>query len=252
MGIDILEETQVKEVAQKDESTIEVKITTSKEEKTITGSHFLVATGRRANVENVGLDQAGVSYTAKGIEVNDRLQTNQKHIYAIGDVVGPYQFTHMASYQAGIVLRNILFKLPAKVRYNAVPWVTYTYPELAHVGASEMDIKERLDFIVTKWQFSQSDRAQTEDETAGLIKVITDRKGKIYGVTIVGVHAGELILPWVIGLREGKTLRAFTDTIAPYPTFSEVSKQVSGEFYKPKLFSQKVRIIVSWLQKLWW
>jgi len=166
--------------------------------------------------------------------------------------VGTYQFTHMASYQAGIVLRNVAFKMPAIVNYSAVPWVTYTYPELAHVGKSENDIKEPSDFIITKWPFSESDRAQTEDETTGFIKVITDKKGRIFGVTIVGIHAGELILPWVMALREGKSLRAFTDTIAAYPTLSEVSKQVSGEFYKPKLFSKKVRTLVSWLQKLWW
>jgi len=173
-------------------------------------------------------------------------------LHAIGDVVGPYQFTHMASYQASIVLRNIVFKIPAKVNYDAVPWVTYTVPELAHVGISEVDIKEHSDMIITRWPFSQSDRALTDNETAGTVKVVTNKKGRIFGVTIVGNHAGELILPWVIALREGKSLREFTDTIAPYPTLSESSKQVSSEFYKPKLFSKKVRILVSWLQKLWW
>ncbi|KTD23079.1 dihydrolipoyl dehydrogenase family protein [Legionella israelensis] len=252
MKIDILEHAEVNEVTQKNAEILEVKVKTSSGEKIIEGSHLLIATGRKANIEQLNLDKAGVSYSSKGIEVNTRLQTHQKHIYAIGDVVGPYQFTHMASYQAGIVLRNIVFKWPAKISYEAVPWVTYTYPELAHVGKTEVDIKEHSDFIITKGSFSQSDRAQTENETDGSIKVITDKKGKIAGVTIVGVHAGELIFPWVMALREGKSLRAFTDTIAPYPTLSEVSKQVAGEFYKPKLFSKKVRKLVSWLQKLWW
>ncbi|KTD64292.1 dihydrolipoyl dehydrogenase family protein [Legionella spiritensis] len=252
MGIDILEDAQVNEVIQKDESTIDVKMTASSEDRTLTGSHLLMATGRRANVERLHLDKAGVSSTKTGIAVNARLQTSQKHIFAIGDVAGPYQFTHMASYQAGIVLRNIVFKIPAKASYEAVPWVTYTYPELAHVGKAESDISDRSDFIMTEWPFSRSDRAQTEDETNGKIKVLTDKKGKIAGVTIVGLHAGELILPWVMAVREGKSLRAFTDTIAPYPTLSEVSKQVAGEFYKPRLFSKKVLKLVSWLQKLWW
>ncbi|QBR84828.1 dihydrolipoamide dehydrogenase [Legionella israelensis] len=252
MKIDILEQAEVNEVTQKNTEILEVKVKTSSGEKIIEGSHLLIATGRKANIEQLNLDKAGISYSSKGIEVNTRLQTQQKHIYAIGDVVGPYQFTHMASYQAGIVLRNIIFKWPAKISYEAVPWVTYTYPELAHVGKTEVDIKEHSDFTITKGSFSQSDRAQTENETDGSIKVITDKKGKIAGVTIVGVHAGELIFPWVIALREGKSLRAFTDTIAPYPTLSEVSKQVAGEFYKPKLFSKKVRKLVSWLQKLWW
>lgn len=251
-GIVVLEQSQVNEVVKKDEATIEVKISTPSEDKVLTGSHVLVATGRKPNIDKLNLEKADIAHSKKGVEVNNRLQTSQKHIYAIGDVAGPYQFTHMASYQSGIVLRNIAFKIPAKVNYDAVPWVTYTVPELAHVGKSETDIKDSSDFTVTQWQFSQSDRAQTENETTGLIKIITDKKGKIYGATIVGAHAGELILPWVMALRIGKTLRAFTDTIAPYPTLSEVSKQVSGEFYKPKLFSKKVRMVVSWLQKLWW
>ena len=147
---------------------------------------------------------------------------------------------------------RVIIKIPAKISYEAVPWVTYTTPELAHVGKSAADIKDGSDLVITQWPFNQSDRARAEDETRGLIKVITDKKGKIYGATIVGAHAGELILPWTMAIREGKSLRAFTDTIAPYPTLSEVSKQVSGEFYKPKLFSGKVRTLVSWLQKLWW
>ena len=251
-GIELLEQSQVNEVIRKDDATIDVLITTSKEDKVMTGSHVLVATGRKPNIDKLSLEKADIAYNKQGIEVNNRLQTSQKHVYAIGDVAGPYQFTHMASYQSGIVLRNIAFKIPAKVNYDAVPWVTYTTPELAHVGKSEADIKDGSDLVITQWQFNQSDRAQTEDETSGLIKIITDKKGKIYGTTIVGAHAGELILPWTMAIREGKSLRAFTDTITPYPTLSEISKQVSGEFYKPKLFSGKVRTLVSWLQKLWW
>ena len=251
-GIELLEQSQVNEVILKDDATIDVLITTSDGDKVLTGSHVLLATGRRPNVSKLSLEKAGVAYSKKGIEVNNRLQTSQKHIYAIGDVAGPYQFTHMASYQSGIVLRNIAFKIPAKANYDTVPWVTYTSPELSHVGKSAADIKDDSELIITQWQFKQSDRAQTEDETNGLIKVITSKKGRIYGATIVGAHAGELILPWTMAIREGKSLRAFTDTIAPYPTLSEISKQVSGEFYKPKLFSGKVRTLVSWLQKLWW
>jgi pyruvate/2-oxoglutarate dehydrogenase complex dihydrolipoamide dehydrogenase (E3) component len=252
MGVEILEEAKVNEVIQDEESTITVKVSKPSDNIVLKGSHVLVATGRKPNIDKLDLDKACIAFTKKGIEVNARLQTSQKHIYAIGDVVGPYQFTHMAFYQSGIVLRNIVFKMFSTVNYNAVPWVTYTYPELAQVGKTETDMKGRSDFIITKWPFSQSDRAQTEDETAGIIKVITDKKGKICGVTIVSAHAGELILPWVMALREGKSLRAFNDTIVPYPTLSEISKQVSSEFYKPRLFSSKVRKLVSWLQILWW
>ena len=195
------------------------------------------------------MEKAGVRYTVKGIDVNARLQTSNKNIYAIGDVVGPYQFTHMASYQAGIVLRNIVFKWPAKVNYQAIPWVTYTEPELAHVGKATQETLKPDGGQITQWLFVDNDRAQTGQNTIGKINVLTDKKARILGVTIVGEHAGELILPWVMAIREGKSLRAFTDVIVPYPTLSEISKQVAGAFYKPTLFSSKVRTIVKWLNK---
>ncbi|MDF1757305.1 MAG: FAD-dependent oxidoreductase [Legionellaceae bacterium] len=252
MQINILELAKVLEVTKVKDGAINIQVLQNENEKTITGSHVLVATGRQPNTSALKLDNANITHNAKGIQVNDKLQTNQKHIYAIGDVASPYQFTHMASYMAGIVLRNIVFKIPSKVNYKAVPWVTYTYPELAHVGKTETDFTDDSEFVITSWFMSDSDRARAEGETNGKIKVITDKKGMIMGVTIVSAHAGELILPWVMAIRENKSLRAFTDAIAPYPTLSEVSKYVSGEFYKPKLFSANTRRIVSWLQKFPW
>lgn len=250
MGIDILEDTKVNGVAQKSKTAVEVKVSNAKGNKTIKGTHLLVATGRKANIAKLDLDKAKIEHTPRGVNVNAKLQTNHKHIFAIGDVASPYQFTHMASYQAGVVLRQVVFKLPSKASFAAVPWVTYTYPELAHVGKTSEDAQNHPELEVTEWPFGESDRARAEAETEGKIKVITDKKGKIEGVTIVGSHAGELILPWVMALREGKGLRAFTDTIAPYPTLSEISKFVSGEFYKPRLFTDKVRKIVSWLKRI--
>lgn len=250
MNIIIYEKIKVQHIEPHPDAGITVYFELKGEPLTITGSHLLIATGRSANVDDLDLDKAGVKYTAKGIEVNARLQTSNRKIYAIGDVAGPYQFTHMASYQAGIALRNIVFKFPSKVDYRAIPWVTYTEPELAHVG---MLIKEALklsDTQITEWPFADNDRAQTEQALNGKIKIITDKKARILGVTIVGSHAGELILPWIMAIREQKTLRSFTDVIAPYPTLSEISKRVAGEFYKPKLFSGKIRWLVRWLQKL--
>ncbi|QDQ40862.1 mercuric reductase [Legionella geestiana] len=220
------------------------------ESQTTTGSHLLIATGRKANLEGLHLERAGISFTPKGIDVNARLQTSNRRIYAIGDVAGPYQFTHMASYHAGIVLRNIVFKLPAKVDYRAVPWVTFTEPELAHAGLSALDALKRSDTQVTEWLYVDNDKAQTEHALNGKIKIITDKKARILGVTVVGSNAGELILPWVMAIRERKTLRCFTDVIAPYPTLSELSKRVAGEFYKPRLFSEKTRWLVRLLQKI--
>lgn len=249
MNIVIHDMIKVLEVHKSEEGGISVVIEEHGKERIIYGSHLLISTGRRANVGELNLEKVGIVYSPKGIQVDARLRTSNKKIYAIGDVAGSFQFTHIASYHAGIVLRNILFRLPAKVNYSAVPWVTYTEPEIAHVGMLEEEAKKRGGMQVMEWPFAENDRAQAERNTIGKIKIITDKKGKIFGVTIVGNHAGELILPWVIAIREKKTVRMFTDTIAPYPTLSEISKRVSGEFYTPKLFSDKTRWIVKWLLK---
>lgn len=248
--VKLYEQVKIQTVIQNKDESISVHLDNEDKPLIISGSHLLVAAGRLANVEGLGLEKAGVEYTPKGIKTNARLQTSNKKIYAIGDVTGPYQFTHMASYQAGIALKNIVFKWPAKVDYKAVPWVTYTEPELAHVGLlAERALKDPT-LKITEFAFDEVDRAQADNQLGGKIKVITDKKAKILGVSIVGAHAGELILPWVIAIREGKTLRSFTDAIAPYPTLSEISKRVAGEYYKPLLFSNKIRRLVRWLNKL--
>jgi len=216
---------------------------------TLSGTDLLIATGRRANVGDLNCESAGVEYSPKGITVDKRLRTSNKKIYAIGDAAGSFQFTHVANYHAGVVLKNLLFKLPVAVDYSAVPWVTYTEPELAHVGLLSEEAKsKKMAINITELAFSENDRAQTEQSTVGKIKVITNQKGRILGVTIVGSHAGDFLLPWIMAIREKKTLRAFTDTIVPYPTLSEASKQIAGKFYTPKLFSKKVRFLVRFLQ----
>jgi len=212
------------------------------------GSHLLISTGRRANVNGLNLEAAGVNYLPSGVEVDARLRTSNKRIYAIGDVTGPYQFTHMAAYQAGIVIRNMLFKLPAKVDYTAVPWVTYTDPELAHAGMSEADAEQSGKPVrVLRWSFAENDRAQAERRTEGMVKVVTARNGRILGATIVGLHAGELIQPWVLAISRKMKIGAMAGMIAPYPTLSEVSKRIAGSYYTPSLFSERTRRIVRFL-----
>lgn len=250
MNIAIYEHIKELKVQPHANSSITVLFNYQKEHVTITGSHLLVATGRKANVDGLDLDKAGIKYSSKGIEVNARLQTSNKKIYALGDVIGTYQLTHMAEYQSGIVLRNIAFKIPSKVDYRAVPWVTYTEPEIAHVGMLATETLKHPSLIVTEWSFADNDRAQTERNLKGKIKIITDKKARVLGVTIAGPHAGELILPWVIAIRERKKLRTFSDVIIPYPTLSEISKRVAGAFYTPILFSNKTRTLVRWLKKL--
>ncbi|MFQ5345104.1 MAG: dihydrolipoyl dehydrogenase family protein [Mariprofundus sp.] len=213
-----------------------------------TGSHLLIATGRRANVNGLNLEAAGVKYSPRGVEVDARLRTSNKRIFAIGDVAGPYQFTHMAAYQAGIVIRNMLFKLPAKVDYTAVPWVTYTDPELAHVGMSEADAEQTgREIRVLRWQFAENDRAQAEKRTEGMIKVITTPKGMILGASIGGLHAGELIQPWVLAISQKLKIGAMASMIAPYPTLAEANKRIAGSFYTDKLFSAKTKWLVRFL-----
>ena len=220
------------------------------EEIKVDASHLLVATGRRANVNGLNLEAAGVSYSSRGVEVDVRLRSSNRRIFAIGDVAGPYQFTHMAAYQAGIVIRNMLFKLPAKVDYSAVPWVTYTDPELAHVGMSEADAKEAGRGVrVLEWSFEENDRAQAERRTEGLIKVVTETNGRILGASIVGLHAGELLQPWVLAISQRMKIGAMASMIAPYPTLAEVNKRIAGSFYAEKLFSAGTKKVVRFLMR---
>lgn len=214
----------------------------------IEGSHLLIATGRRANTSGLNLEAAGVDYAPQGIGVDARLRTSNKRIFAIGDVAGPYKFTHMAAYQAGIVIRNMLLRWPAKVDYSAVPWVTYTDPELAHVGMTEADaLKAGRDVRVLRWSFAENDRAQAERRTEGLVKLVTDTSGRILGASIVGLHAGELIQPWVLAISRHLKIAVMAGMIAPYPTLAEVNKRIAGSYYTETLFSERVRRIVRFL-----
>ena len=214
-------------------------------QKNIIGSHLLVAAGRRVNVGGLDLEKAGIDYTPKGIQVNKQLRTTNKRVYCIGDVAGSYQFTHVANYHAGIVIRNILFKLPAKISGNAIPWVTYTDIELAHAGMLAEDaVKQYTGTKILSMDLSEVDRAQTEQKLEGKIKIAVTKKGRVLGVSILAPNAGELLLPWLMLIREKKSLRSLTDVIVPYPTYSELSKRVAGEFYAPRLFSPLVKWVV--------
>ena len=208
----------------------------------LSGSHLLVAAGRLANISSLGLEEAGVDYHPRGIIVNDRLQTSNRRIYAIGDVASPYQFTHVATYHAGIVIRNILFKLRARVSYDAIPWVTYTTPEMAHCGLIHDDARKRYgekNIRELEWSYAENDRAQAELATEGMIKVLAHKNGKILGVDIVGMNAGEIIQVWSLAIKSGLKIGAVADFISPYPTLGEVSKRVAGSFYTDKLFNNK-------------
>lgn len=221
-----------------------------KDGSAIQGSHLLVAAGRRPNIESLALEQAGVAFTPKGISVDARLLTSNRKVFAIGDVSGGPQFTHIAGYHAGIVIRSALFGLPAKVDYAALPWVTYTDPELAHCGLTEAEARKAgHDVQILNWSFDMNDRAQAERATEGLAKIVLGRKGTILGATIVGARAGELIGMWGLAISTKTRIGAIASTILPYPTLSEISKRAAGSYYTPKLFSAMTRRIVGFVQR---
>jgi pyruvate/2-oxoglutarate dehydrogenase complex dihydrolipoamide dehydrogenase (E3) component len=218
---------------------------------TLAGSHLLVATGRQANVADLALDQAGIRHSQRGIEADRRLMTSNPRVYAIGDAVaGAPQFTHLASYHASLVIRHALFRLPVRVRNGAIPRVTFTDPELAHVGLSEAEVRARGGgFRVLRWPYHENDRAQAERETGGHIKVLTSTRGKILGATIVGAQAGELISTWALAIDRGLNIRALAGLVVPYPTLAEIGKRAAGTYFTPGLTSPLLRRIIGLLRR---
>jgi len=230
------------------EKTVAVRLASGER---ISGSHLLVAAGRRPTIEGLDLAAAGIAATAQGITVDARLRTTNRRVFAIGDVVGGPQFTHVALYHAGIVIRNALFRIPAKVDYRALPWVTYTDPELAQVGLTEAGSRAIEGAPrVLRWRFAENDRAQTERETEGMVKVVTRGNGHILGASILGAGAGDLILPWALAISQKLKIGALANLIVPYPTRGEASKRAAGSYYTPTLFSARTRRLVRLLARL--
>ena len=230
-GVRIMSGAKIVSVAQNG-ADIVVEVDADGKLETITGAQILVAAGRKPNVEGLGLDAAGIKFSPQGIQVNKSMKTSNKRVYAIGDVAGSLQFTHMANYHAGLVIRSAVFGVKASERLDHIPWVTYTDPELANVGLNEEQAREKHRKInVLRWPFAENDRAQAERKANGLIKVITTPKGRILGAAIVGANAGELIQPWSLAIANGLNIKAFTDYVVPYPTMGEVSKRAAITFY---------------------
>ena len=222
-------------------------------QESVTGSHLLVAVGRRANTAEMGLEAAGIAHDARGVTVDAGLRTTNRRVYAIGDAAGGLQFTHVAGYQAGLVVRSALFRLPVRNRTDHVPRVTYTDPEVAQVGLTEAEAREahgdRIE--VHRAPFAENDRARAERATEGLVKMVADGRGRIYGVSMAGRHAGELIQPWALALSKRLRVKDMAGHVAAYPTLGEVSKRVAGAYYQPRLFeSARVKWVVRILAKL--
>ena len=250
-GIDILEHASVTRVDHAPGCTT-LAVERDGRSEPIAGSHLLVATGRVPATEGLDLETAGIAFGPAGIAVDARLRTSRRHILALGDVIDGPHFTHAAGYQAGIVLRNLAFRLPARVDYRALPWVTYTDPELAHVGLTEAEARARHGRRVTveMVSLSRNDRAVAERQTEGLLKVVVGRQGRILGASLLAPAAGEAIGLWCLAISRKMNLKAVAELILPYPTFGETAKAAASAYYAPRLFSAATRRIVAALGRL--
>lgn len=203
---------------------------------------ILVAMGRKVNTEGLGLEAIGVELHRRGVKVDQRLRTGQKHIYAAGDASGGFQFTHAAGYEGGIVISNAIFHLPRKTDYTFLPWCTYSDPALGSIGMNERMAKAAgINYSVWTEAFKDNDRSLAEGEKTGMIKMILNEKEKPIGVQILGPHAGDLISEWVALLNGKVKLSTLAAAVHPYPTLGEINKKVAGTFFSPKIFSDKVK-----------
>jgi pyruvate/2-oxoglutarate dehydrogenase complex dihydrolipoamide dehydrogenase (E3) component len=248
-GVDIRENAKVARVEKRGKTGIRVHVETAERRQVVDGTHLLVAAGRAANVAGLGLEKAGIEYDTKGLKVTDRLRTTNRRVYAVGDVAGSLQFTHVANYHAGIVIRALLFRLPARERLGAVPWATFTDPELAHVGMTEVDAaKAGKKIRVLRWPYAENDRAQAERRTEGHIKIVAGPRGSILGVTIVGANAAEMINIWALALSRGLRLSEVAGYVAPYPTMSEIGKRASITYFAGAAVKPLVRRLIGLLR----
>ena len=219
---------------------------------TLDGTHLLLAVGRRPNIESLNLQAAGIKHDRNGIVVNSGLKSSNRRVYAIGDVAGGPQFTHVANYHASVVIKNALFRLWSKADHTTIPWVTFTEPELAHVGLTEAGAREKYGskINVLRWPYSENDRAQAERQTDGFLKVVTNRSGRILGASMVGAHAGELIQMWSLAMQKNINIKSMASIVSPYPTLSEINKRAAIIYFLPKLTSPLLKRVVGWLRKL--
>jgi pyruvate/2-oxoglutarate dehydrogenase complex dihydrolipoamide dehydrogenase (E3) component len=249
-GVEILENTKVLEAGGK-AGAVWVETGAGR----IEGSHLLAAAGRAPNVQSLGLEAAGIAFDPfAGVKVEPNLKTSgNRRVYAIGDVAGRRHFTHLAGYQAGIVVRSAVLGLPARERQDHIPRATYTSPEIAHVGLTEAEARAKFgDGIeVVQVGFDKSDRAVTAGDTEGAIKVIV-RKGKPIGAGIVGHEAGELIAMWAMAISSSLGMAAISNTVLPYPTRAEINKRAASAYFSPRLFESRMikritRLVQRWL-----
>ncbi len=245
-GVEIAEDALAESIS---EENGQITVT-AKDGRSFTGSHILMAVGRKANIDKLDLDKAGIKHD-RAIQVDDSLRTSNRKVYAIGDVAGRLQFTHVAGYHAATIIRSVLFGLPAKTREDHIPWATYTEPELAQVGLTEAQAKEKFgaQMEVARFEFSHNDRAIAEGKTTGLIKVMVV-KGRPVGASIAGIQAGELIGVWALAIANKLKMSQVAAMVAPYPTLGEINKRAAGAYFSPRLFDNpRVKSVVRFVQR---
>ena len=244
-GVEIREGVEVERVGGKAGA-----VTLHTSDGDVVGSHVLIAVGRAANVDDLGLDAAGIAHD-RAVTVGPDLRTTNRRVYAVGDAAGGFQFTHVAGYHGATVIRPILFGLPAKARTDHIPWATYTDPELAQVGLTEAQAREAHgDAVeVLRFPYHENDRAIAQRRTEGLIKVMVV-KARVVGISIVGAQAGELIGLWALVLANKMKIGQVAQMVAPYPTLGEISKRAAGQYFVPRLFeSAAVKSVVGAVQR---
>ena len=251
-GVDIREGAKVTRVTRRGRSAVRVTLEGPGDAAPhIDGTHLLLAAGRRPDLDELALDKARIRFDTEGIRVNSRLRTRNRRVYAIGDVIGGAQFTHWAGYQAGLVVRSILFRFGGKIRRDILPWVTFTEPELAHVGLTEEEARRRHRHLqVLRWPFAENDRANTEGDRRGMMRLLVTRRGRIVGADILGHDAGELIAPFVLAVTKGLSVKDLATAIFPYPTRAEAARRAAIAFYAPKLDSPLIRQVINLVRKL--
>ncbi len=218
--------------------------------RTVECERILVATGRRPVVHGLGLEEAGVEFGRQGIAVDRRLRTSQKHIYAVGDVCGPYPFTHMAEYQAGIALANIVFRTPKKTDYRVVPRVVYTDPEVASVGLTEAEAKKKgIKYHTAEFEMAGIDRAITDGHEQGRARLLIC-KGRLAGASLVGAHAGELIHELALAMQANVKVKDIAAMVHAYPTYAQIHRRTINKSYAHLLQSKKVRFLVWMLNRI--
>jgi pyruvate/2-oxoglutarate dehydrogenase complex dihydrolipoamide dehydrogenase (E3) component len=254
-GVRIIKNAKARAVATTDTGKVALQLLDRKAgqlmEPTFFADALLVAAGRTPNLRSLDLKSAGIDFIERGLCVNDYLQTSRRHIYAVGDVIGPFLFTHMADAQGRVVVRNILVPfqfLRQKMDYSVVPWCTYVDPEVAHVGLGEKEAKEQnIDYDLFVVPLEDIDRAVVESENAGFAKILTgEGSDKILGATIIAPHAGDLIHEFVLAMKTGIGLGTIASTIHAYPTFAELARKAGDKYNKTRL-TPRAKKIFTWL-----